>query len=354
MNQEILGALQAELSENPSLNLDHEMPRIQLEFKKNWPTKPAILQPLSDAAKLLIFGTVTDDGVSHNDSNLDRGVRRVLENATVITKLLGRGGILRCRDTVGLDVDIAIKIVPASTNSPKTEYSALQYLAQHASDFPAPKPHGLLQFVHSKLIMMSYIPSTTLHDVWPSLSRQNKLSIQRQLDQLFKRLRDLKQQPGGRLGGVGGEGVSDSHAWVDHADSETVMTTASEFRDFQFSIEAACGVEYAAFLKSLLPHPDPNVTAVFTHGDVFPKNIIVDRDPVRPAEYVVTGIIDWEEAGFYPPWFESSKVLYTFNEDKRTDMQDWWMYVPDCIAPASYPSEWAVGRLWDKANGINV
>jgi hypothetical protein len=27
---------------------------------------------------------------------------------------------------------------------------------------------------------------------------------------------------------------------------------------------------------------------------------IVGRDPVRPSKYVVTRIVDWEEAGFYP------------------------------------------------------
>ncbi|KAH6845862.1 hypothetical protein B0I37DRAFT_193408 [Chaetomium sp. MPI-CAGE-AT-0009] len=349
MNQEILETLQTKLSRNPSLNLDHEIPCLQIEFKNKYfphptasllqqrrkptkpklqgfpaallssATKPVILNPLSDAAKVLIFGTTEADGVSYDENNLDRGVRRRLENGAVIAKLPGRGGILRCRDTSGLD--IVVKIVPASTNSPETEFSALKYPAEHASDFSAPKPHGLLRFGNSKFMMMSYIPSTTLRDVWPSLSHQNKLSIKWQLGQLFKQLREIKQQPGGRLGGVGGEGVCDRHAWVEHIDSETIMTTPSEFRDFRFSIEATCGVE----------------------------------DPMQSEEYVVTGIIDWEESGFYPPWFESSKGLYTFGEGLGNDnLQDWWKYVPDCIAPASYPLEWAVGRLWGKANGINV
>ena len=46
--------------------------------------------------------------------------------------------------------------------------------------------------------------------------------------------------------------MRDSHAWVDHADGETVMTTAAEFREFQFAIEAPCGREHAAFLGSLV------------------------------------------------------------------------------------------------------
>ncbi len=51
----------------------------------------------------------------------------------------------------------------------------------------------------------------------------------------------------------------------------------------------------------------------------------------------------------------ASKALDTFNEDGRTRMQDWWRYAPACIAPASYGfDEWAVGRLWKKANGVKA
>lgn len=380
MNREIFEALQTKLLENPSLDLELETMRLQLEAKRKYfphPTaallqqrrkppkpkvqrfpaallesasRPIVLSPLSDTAKTLIFGEDGDGGASADQDSLDQGLRRVLEQGEVLALLHGRGGVLRCGNKS--TVDIAVKIVPASMTG--SEYSTLQFLAQHAPDFPAPKPHGLIKLGNSALILMSYIPSVTLRNVWSTLSHTNKLSIQRQLERLFSRLRGIKQQAGGRLGGVGGEGVSDSHAWVEHIDSETTMTTAAEFRDFQFSIEAPCGPEYAAFLRSLLPHPDPNEPAVFTHGDMFPGNIILDVDPTTPEEYVVTGIIDWEESGFYPSWFEATKVLYTFNEDGRKEMQDWWQYVPACIAPASYARKWAVRRLWDKANGVNA
>ncbi|CAK7212705.1 hypothetical protein SBRCBS47491_001557 [Sporothrix bragantina] len=169
----------------------------------------------------------------------------------------------------------------------------------------------------------------------------------------------IKLPLGGRLGGTAGEGVSDSHAWVEHADNQTVIQTALAFRDFQFAIESPTGPEYCSFLKSLLPLPDPNEPVVFTHGNVYPGNIMVDIDSTKPTEYVVTGIIDWEESGFYPAWFEATKVLYNFKEyydepKGRTGLEDWWRYVPRCIAPASYPAEWAIGRLWDKANGIQA
>lgn len=100
--------------------------------------------------------------------SLDKGVRRVLRDAELIAELLGRqGGVLRSGDSSRSD--IVIKILPRSkTKGPETEYSALVYLAENAPDFPAPKPHGLIELGYSLLILMSYIPSATLKSVWPN------------------------------------------------------------------------------------------------------------------------------------------------------------------------------------------
>lgn len=37
---------------------------------------------------------------------------------------------------------------------------------------------------------------------------------------------------------------------------------------------------------------------VFTHGDIIPQNIMVDEN------YQVSGIVDWEAAGWYPDYWE--------------------------------------------------
>ncbi|KAL1901322.1 hypothetical protein Sste5346_001727 [Sporothrix stenoceras] len=220
---------------------------------------------------------------------------------------------IRCRSSDGRLLDIVIKVVPESHYA-DTENSALQYLAEHSPGFSGPKPHGLIRLRGFVLMFMSYMPSTTLKDVCPKLTVHHKVSIQGQLDCLFTQLRSIKLPLGGRLGGTAGEGVSDSHAWVEHADNETVIQTALGFRDFQFAIESPTGPEYCNTLKNLLPLPDPNEPAVFTHGDVYPGNITVDIDSANLTEYVVTGIIDWDESGFYPAWFEVTKVLYNFKE----------------------------------------
>lgn len=218
MNQWILEELQAELAKNPGLDMHTRTMVLQIQAKRKYfphptaallekrrkpPTpkprsfpaaylkfisSPVVLSPLSDAARSLIFG----DGGEDQDS-LAEGLHRVLEQGEVLDVLHGRGGVLRCRDKS--TIDIAIKIVPTSAMG--SEYSTLQYLAEHAPDFPAPKPRGLIGLDNSVLILMSYIPSITLRDAWSTLSQTNKLSIQQQLEQILSRLREIKPRLGG-------------------------------------------------------------------------------------------------------------------------------------------------------------
>ena len=90
---------------------------------------------------------------------------------------------------------------------PRTDTS-MEYLEKKAPDIPAPRPHGLIAFGYFRVIFMSYIPDMTLTQAWPSLSQKGKLSIQRQLDDIFCRLRAIRQDGSYVvLGDVCGEGV---------------------------------------------------------------------------------------------------------------------------------------------------
>ena len=60
--------------------------------------------------------------------------------------------------------------------------------------------------------------------------------------------------------------------------------------------------------------------SLFTHGDVAPRNIMVDED------YRITGVVDWALAGWYPNYWEYANVVQPIgNED--------WRYWMDRTAP---------------------
>jgi hypothetical protein len=56
--------------------------------------------------------------------------------------------------------------------------------------------------------------------------------------------------------------------------------------------------------RDLLPD---NGSIVFTHGDLRPANIIVTA--TSPAK--VVAILDWEQAGWYPDYWEYCKAMFT-------------------------------------------
>lgn len=64
---------------------------------------------------------------------------------------------------------------------------------------------------------------------------------------------------------------------------------------------AAGGRKYENELPSMLPRSN---TSVFSHVDIGPRNIMFD-----PESLQITGIIDWERAGWYPDYWEYSNIM---------------------------------------------
>ncbi|PCG89720.1 Aminoglycoside phosphotransferase [Penicillium occitanis (nom. inval.)] len=212
----------------------------------------------------------------------------------------------------------------------------MEYLEKKAPDIPAPRPHGLIAFGHFRVIFMSYIPDMTLTQAWPSLSHKDKLSIQRQLDDIFCRLRAIRQDDRNVvLGGVCGEGVKELR--VNECVLLPGITTIAQFNELQFSAVHHGSSTYVKFLRSFLEHDVRPTTLthdpVFTHGDVRMDHIMVKKDP-DIDEYVVTGLIDWEDSGFDPAYYECTVLTRTLS---LVDENDWYLYLPESISPLRYP-----------------
>ena len=219
-----------------------------------------------------------------------------------------------------------------------TEYTSMQYLAQHAPEIPVPKPLGLLVSNRTSYIFMSFIPGVTIDQVWAKLSRDQKFSIGNQLNSELFKLRQLKLHDGVPLGGVCGEGCKDTRRHTRICKKPTY--TCVEFEDFQFSNPHFGSPEYIALLRGF--SPSHMATTVFTHGDLRPENVVVQPD--QHGNYFITGILDWEMSGFYPDYFECTKAT---NNMSPSDADDWYLYLPTYASPSTYPLQWLVDRIWD-------
>ncbi len=94
-----------------------------------------------------------------------------------------KGVVLKCSAT------LVAKIICGDNDY--TEYIAIKYLAEHAADMPAPKLHGLEKFDCVRILFMTYFPSMTLKSMWSKLTLDVKVSIQKQLDDIFVKLRSV-------------------------------------------------------------------------------------------------------------------------------------------------------------------
>lgn len=100
---------------------------------------------------------------------------------------------------------------------------------------------------------------------------------------------------------------------------------------------------YIDLLRSLML--DSTKTGiVFTHGDIRPANIMVDRND--QGVWKITAIIDWEATGFYPEYWEAVKAT---NLLVPRDHFDWYTFIPQSISANRYPIPGLIDRVWDRS-----
>ncbi|KAL3426780.1 hypothetical protein PVAG01_00289 [Phlyctema vagabunda] len=352
-NQEMMELLKAEVERNPETNLFSSSCKIRRELnppaaKRSKPPSEVdfceklvfgpktaeIIFPLSDTANNLV-ASYMDPRVRGNQ--LAGALKKMISASTKLWTHPTARAVLKFND------EIAAKVIDSDNHL--TEYISLQYLNEHAPNLPVPKPHGLIKFSNVYIMFMTYIPSTTLESVWPNLTVDNKLSIHARLQTIFSTLRSMKMPQGSNLGGVGGEGVQDFY--MDDHNAQQI-STISAFEDSQFSVNnLPPSPAFVAFLRTFLPAS--NTECVFTHGDVRPANIMVEKDTNNG--YSISGIIDWEMSGFYPEYVESIQVLHLFDRNVESD---WYHYLPHCISPTRHPERFLVGRIWQMSLGFSA
>ncbi|EEP80140.1 predicted protein [Uncinocarpus reesii 1704] len=287
-----------------------------------------VVFPLSDDVVKLL-SRYSDENSELMGEQLLISLKQLIWESPKIWESVIRGVVLKCSDK------IALKVVRQRPDY--TEYTTLQYLAEHLPDIPAPRPHGVIRLKPFTAFFMSYIPSMTLTEAWPKLDHGGKASVQEQLEEIFIKLRTLRKDDGYPLGGVAGEGVKEAR--ISCFAQEKTIDTAASFVDLQFSLSKFLGKSYIQLIQTL--QPPPTTGSVFTHGDVRKDNIMVEIGEDNACK--VTGIIDWEDSGYYPDYFESTTLTRTLDSRKE---DDWYNYLPPCIDPARFPHRWLLDRLW--------
>jgi hypothetical protein len=287
-----------------------------------------IVFPLADSVQELF----------HNDSSI-QSLADALHNLINRSPVIWKPKFSCHKIVLSISPNICVKIITDVADT--TEYSTLRYLQTHLPDIPAPKPLGLVTFGERfSLLFMTLMSGSTLEAIWPTLNHVQKTYVQEQLNGIFTSLRSHRPSSKERtlLGGTAGEGCKDLRRHV-RSTTEPIYT-ASQFDDWQFSNPHFGSAIYITALRKLSPPLEEHV--VLSHNDLRPDNITAE---LKDGDVRVTGIIDWQYSGFYPVWYESTKVMNGMEPNERND---WYEFIPECISPERYPWKFLLDLVWWK------
>lgn len=223
---------------------------------------------------------------------LRRAAQRFIEPECETVQRLPFGLYLKCAG----DID-----------SLRNEVNALRTVRRYTS-IPAPK---LLDFVAASApaeddpdceegyLLMSRLPGVPLSRCHQVLSDNDADQITAQLQDYVTQLRAVPR---------------DTAAGARSVICDTLGGACRDAR-VRFGTPIGPFADEAAFNKVLRNPDDPARTGhhiFFTHADLNPRNILVNRAVWQDGSlgWRVTGIVDWEMAGYYPEYWEYTKALY--------------------------------------------
>lgn len=181
---------------------------------------------------------------------------------------------------------------------------------------------------------MTQLPGDDLEDALPGMSAAQVASVVKEVAGYLHQLRRLEGRDDGGAGGrwpgtIGGSGGIPgfdhrlgSHPWGPFA-------TTAEFHAYVRFGEPLGDWAHEPAVVAVHGRPEGAYGLRFTHGDLAPRN-------VRVKDGRVTGIIDWEFAGWYPEYWEYTKMFYG---GERPVWQKWFDAVEAEVGIEKYREE---------------
>ena len=170
-------------------------------------------------------------------------------------------------------------------------------------------------------LVLNYVEGQTFQRAWRNLSDAQRLSVMRRLAGFVDQLRAIPQPlppagsslpPQGWIGSPLGRAFADFYATQD-AGVFGPFANEREFYDWRalqfkpFGDRHAPTAARIAEIRHSMPDDHP---IVFTHGDINRRNVLVRIHGDGPDDVEVTALLDWEQAGWRPIYWESRKWMF--------------------------------------------
>ncbi|OAA54601.1 Protein kinase-like domain protein [Niveomyces insectorum RCEF 264] len=227
-------------------------------------------------------------------------------------------------------------VVKYGTYVTENEGQAILFLAKHTF-VPTPPLYAMYYRGARLFLIMGHMPGTQLSSVWDGLSGSEKDHILVQLKSIWTYLRSIPA-PALFFGGVTGGPLRHRFFLWKEADPSITGPFQTEeqlgqalahrsLKNWEGNLRRPQTPEFFArhLPKVLSGHP-----SVLTHGDLQRKNILVEElPPTGFPDGAVTGereiirrfrvsaVLDWEDAGWYPSYWEyaASFVDFQWHDD---------------------------------------
>lgn len=208
----------------------------------------------------------------------------------------------------------------------RAEADNMRYVADHTT-IPVQKVFGMHEEGGSTFLVLEHVSGTSLQLNWDDMSESDKKYIADQLAGMFKQLSGLEAS---YIGMVGRRPCNDiifrgTSAGPFHSERE--MNKVIVYRQARGN-DVPIPASVDTTLRSLREKGDHRI--VFVHGAVSERNILVNEDNQ------VVAIINWQNSGFYPEYWEFVNALTVISWKS-----DWCVYVQQFLA--TYYEEYA---LW--------
>ncbi|KAF1911620.1 phosphotransferase enzyme family protein [Ampelomyces quisqualis] len=207
------------------------------------------------------------------------------------------------------DLGLIVKFGSHITTTEAINLWAIRRVCQDT--LPVPEIYGwrVLERQDGKdevFIYMQLIQGPTLQQQWPELSATDKQAICNDLRAKVTCLRSLRDSESQQVIGSICHGPGEDRC-IEGLPLLRPFTSRTVFHDWlswlwRRHVPDPDSIEDP--WRNILPDNGP---IVFTHGDIRPANIIVTATtPVK-----VVAVLDWEQAGWYPDYWEDCKAKFT-------------------------------------------
>lgn len=211
-----------------------------------------------------------------------------------------------------------------------SEIEALSLVAAHTT-IPVPRVWHSWHDEHGLNFITNYLEGETLQRAWKNMSSAQRLVVMNQLADYVQQLRSISQPsptpyPLATLSTQhpvschGWIGASLGHKFCDFCLSKTdvpfgVFAGQQEFYDARIERFITTFEDHAETLTRLAVVRQKmrirgELPVIFTHGDINRRHVLVRVRGPEPEDVEVTALLDWEQAGWRPIYWESWKWLF--------------------------------------------